>query len=154
MRHFVSLASTPLRGATVVARDPAPPVPPRAVRRSDRRESVDPERQLLLAFAPIHKRALGIATGTAAALLMALLTIIALLHDPQGRFPLHLLNAYFAGYDVSWGGVLVGAGWGFGVGFIAGWFVAFCRNLAVAISIFAIRTRAEVAQTRDFLDHI
>lgn len=153
MRHIVSLASTPLRGATVVARDPAPSVPPRAARRFDRRE-LDPERQLLLAFAPIHKRALGIATGTAVALLMALLTIIALLHDPQGRFPLHLLSAYFAGYDVSWRGVLVGAGWGFGVGFIAGWFVAFCRNLAVAISIFAIRTRAEVAQTRDFLDHI
>jgi hypothetical protein len=40
------------------------------------------------------------------------------------------------------------------VGFVAGWFTAFCRNLAVAISIFAIRTRVELSETRDFLDHI
>jgi hypothetical protein len=35
-----------------------------------------------------------------------------------------------------------------------GWFVAFCRNLAIATSIFITRTRAELSQTRDFLDHI
>jgi hypothetical protein len=45
-------------------------------------------------------------------------------------------------------------GWGFLVCFVAGWFVAFCRNLALAISAFMIRTRAEIEQTRNFLDHI
>ena len=29
-----------------------------------------------------------------------------------------------------------------------------CRNLVLAISLFVIRTRAELAQTRDFLDHV
>jgi hypothetical protein len=110
--------------------------------------------RLLLAFAPLHKRAFGIATGTATAVLMAFLTLMRLI-DPTGQqFPLHLLGQYFAGYTVSWWGVLTGALWGFGVGFVAGWFVAFCRNLALAVSFFAIRTRAEMAQTRDFLDHI
>jgi hypothetical protein len=55
---------------------------------------------------------------------------------------------------VSWTGLFVGMGWGFVVGFVGGWFFAFCRNLALAISIFITRTRAELAQTRDFLDHI
>jgi len=69
-------------------------------------------------------------------------------------FPLELLATYFTGYSVSWGGVLVGGGWGFLVCFVAGWFVAFCRNMALAITAFSIRTRAELQETREFLDHI
>lgn len=110
--------------------------------------------QLLLAFAPLHKRAFGIATGTAAGLFMALLTVLTLVSPTAKEFPLHLVGQYFAGYTVSWWGVITGGLWGFGVGFTAGWFVAFCRNLVLAMSFFAIRTRAEMAQTRDFLDHI
>lgn len=109
---------------------------------------------LLLAFAPMHKRAFGTATGVAVALLIALLTVGVLLVPGAREFPLGLLRAYFAGYSVSWAGVLIGAGWGFAVGFVAGWFAAFCRNLALAISTFLIRARAELSQTRDFLDHI
>jgi hypothetical protein len=55
---------------------------------------------------------------------------------------------------VSWPGVVIGAAWGFVVAFVAGWFAAFCRNLALAISAFVIRTRAEIEATREFLDHI
>ena len=109
---------------------------------------------LLLAFAPMHKRAFGTATGVAVALLIALLTVGVLVLPGARDFPLELLRAYFAGYSVSWSGVLVGAAWGFVVGFVAGWFAAFCRNLALAISTFLIRARAELSQTRDFLDHI
>jgi hypothetical protein len=109
---------------------------------------------LLLAFAPMHKRAFGTATGVAAALLIALLTVGVLVLPGARDFPLGLLSEYFAGYSVSWSGVLAGAAWGFVVGFVAGWFAAFCRNLALAISTFLIRARAELSQTRDFLDHI
>jgi hypothetical protein len=109
---------------------------------------------LALAFAPLHKRAFGIATGTAAALFMALLTIVAMYSPTARDFPLYLLRNYFAGYGVSWRGVFIGAAWGFAVGFVAGWFAAFCRNLALAISAFMIRTRAELNATREFLDHI
>lgn len=109
---------------------------------------------LYLAFAPIHKAAFGTATGVAGALVMALLTIVKLLSPAAREFPLGLLSQYFAGYTVTWGGVLVGCVWGFTVAFVAGWFLAFCRNLALAIVAFTYRTRAELAQTREFLDHI
>ncbi len=109
---------------------------------------------MLYAFAPLHKRAFGLATGVAGAVLMAILTIGALLLPGADRFPLALLGQYFQGYSVTWPGVLVGAAWGFAVSFVAGWFAAFCRNLALAISAFIIRTRAEMETTREFLDHI
>lgn len=109
---------------------------------------------LELAFAPLHKAAFGIATGVAGALGMMLLTAFVHLVPRAQDFPLELLSTYFAGYDVSWGGVLVGGLWGFVVCFVAGWFVAFCRNMALAITAFSIRTRAELQETREFLDHI
>lgn len=120
--------------------------------RGDTEERLIPALQL--AFAPLHKRAFGIATGSAGATFMALLTVVALVSPRARAFPLYLLREYFAGYTVSWSGVIVGAVWGFVVGFVAGWFAAFCRNLALAVSAFFIRTRAELNATREFLDHI
>lgn len=117
-----------------------------------RPESLEPE--LLLAFAPVHKRAFGVALGVAVGLTIALVTIAGLLLDPEGEGHLVLLGQYFAGYAVSWAGAGIGAVWGMFVGFVAGWFVAFARNLAVATWIFVVRTRAEMRATRDFLDHI
>ena len=107
-----------------------------------------------LAFARLHKAAFGTATGVAGALVMGAMTVMCLVVPRASAFPLGLLGEYFSGYDVSWKGVFVGMGWGFLVSFVAGWFVAFCRNLALAISAFMIRTRAEIEQTRNFLDHI
>ena len=132
-------------------------VPAEAARDDEARRATEEERVLevlRLAFAPLHKRAFGTAVGTAAGLLLAFVTAYQILFVPPGMVRLELLRAYFAGYSVSWTGVLVGGAWGFGVGFILGWFAAFCRNLVVAISVFITRTRAELGQTRDFLDHI
>ena len=109
---------------------------------------------LQLAFAPLNKRAFGIAAGAAGATFMSLLTAIAVISPRAKEFPLYLLREYFAGYSVSWSGVVVGALWGFGVAFVGGWFAAFCRNLALIISAFFIRSRAELDATREFLDHI
>jgi hypothetical protein len=132
-------------------------VPERAkVPRSERRdpEEVSLDQALELAFAPLNKRAFGTALGSAGAVLMVLVTVAVLVTDRAQEFPLGLLGQYLYGYTVSWPGILVGAGWGFVVAFVAGWFFAFCRNAALAITAFAIRTRAELTQTRDFLDHI
>jgi hypothetical protein len=116
------------------------------------------EEQLLpalqLAFAPVHKRAFGVATGAAGATFMVLLTAVAMVSPRAKEFPLMLLRQFFSGYSVSLKGLLIGAAWGFAVAFIAGWFAAFCRNLALAISAFMIQARAELTETRDFLDHI
>ena len=107
-----------------------------------------------LAFAPLHKRAFGTAIGVAMGLTLFLATAVYLLRTPEQGIGLVLLSQYFRGYDVSWTGALVGFFWGFVVGFVGGWFVAFCRNLVIAISIFVIRAKSELTQTRDFLDHI
>ena len=109
---------------------------------------------MLYAFAPLHKGAFGVAAGVAGALVIGLLTLAGMFLPGASEFPLGLLGEYFRGYSVTWQGVFLGALWGFAVAFIAGWFAAFCRNLALAISAFMIRTRAEIDSTREFLDHI
>ena len=111
---------------------------------------------LALAFAPLHKSALGMAIGSACGLVVFAVTVMHLLCNPGPGEALNLglLRQYFYGYTVTWGGAFIGLFWGWLVGFVAGWFVAFCRNLVIAISIFITRTRAELRATRDFLDHI
>lgn len=109
---------------------------------------------LVLGFAPLHKAAFGAAIGTALSLSVLFATAMSLLRDPEHARPLGLLAQYFPGYSVSWTGALIGAVWAGFVGFVSGWFTAFCRNFILAVSLFVIRTRAELAQTRDFLDHV
>lgn len=110
--------------------------------------------ELALAFAPLHKRALGIAVGTACGLLVFGFTVFHLILAPERAIDLDLLAEYFYGYSVTWKGSLVGLFWGFVVGFVSGWFLAFSRNVVIATLIFIGRTRAELQATRDFLDHI
>lgn len=118
------------------------------------RAEAEVARALSMAFAPLHKAAFGAAIGTAAALVVFAATIVSLLRDPGQRLPLYLLEQYFEGYRVSWAGAVIGALWAGFTGFVFGWFTAFVRNLVLAIALFVIRTRAELAQTRDFLDHV
>lgn len=110
--------------------------------------------RLALAFAPLDKRAFGIAIGLAFGLVVFGVTAMYLLRAPTGSFELGLLREYFYGYRVSWAGAVIGFGWGTLAGFVAGWFLAFCRNVAVAVSIIVIRAKAELFETKDFLDHI
>lgn len=109
---------------------------------------------MALAFAPVHKRAFGTALGLAAGLLVATVTVVTLLRAPSARAGVELLGNFFYGYTVSPAGILVGFAWGFFVGYVVGWFTAFCRNLAIALTLFAARTRADLSATRDFLDHV
>ena len=110
--------------------------------------------ELALAFAPLHKRALGMAIGLATGMILFLATLVYLARSHVFPFDIELLGQYFYGYSASVPGAFVALGWGFVVGFIGGWFVAFCRNLFLAVSIFLVRAKAELAASRDFLDHI
>ena len=110
--------------------------------------------QLRLAFAPLHKAAFGIAVGVACALLVFGVTAMTLLRKTQDLIDPGLLAVYFRGYRVSWTGAFIGAVWAGFAGFVFGWFIAFCRNFVMAISLFVLRTRNEMARTRDFLDHV
>ena len=111
------------------------------------------EPDLELAFLPLHKRAFGMAAGAASGLLVFCLTVVHLLRA-EDPFPLSLLAHYFYGYDVSVQGAFIGMFWAGIAGFACGWFFAFCRNFALAVSTFVVRTRAELSEVRDFLDHI
>lgn len=106
------------------------------------------------AFAPVHKRAFGMAAGMVSGGLVFGVTAIYLLRHPQPGFNLGLLGEFLYGYTVSWQGALVGLAWGFVAGFVVGWFFAFCRNLFLATWLFVTRERAALAASRDFLDQI
>ena len=107
-----------------------------------------------LAFAPVHKRVLGTAVGAVSGVAVFALTAFHVIFRPANGLDIGLLSQYFTGYEVSWSGAFVGLFWGFFAGFVAGWFVAFIRNFVVAVRVFTMRTRAELTQTKDFLDHI
>jgi hypothetical protein len=111
-------------------------------------------RSASLLFAPLDKRAFGVAIGVAVGLVVFGVTLLDLAVRSEPHEGLALLNQYFAGYRVSFSGALIGLAWGLSVGFCAGWFVAFVRNLVLAVSLFLLRERAELDETRDFLDHI
>src|SRR5262245_13026585 len=106
-------------------------------------------RPVALAFAPVHKRALGIAVGLVSGLGVFSVTAFHLLFRPANALDIGLLAQYFYGYSVTWRGAGVGFLWGFVTGFVSGWFVAFCRNFITAVIVFSLRTKAELAQTKD-----
>src|SRR5262245_15275559 len=97
--------------------------------------------RLLRAFAPIDKRALGIAFGLVCGLALCAITAFHVWLRPPNALPLELLAQYFYGYEVSWRGAIVALFWGFFTGFVAGWFMAFSRNLVMAIMVFIFKTR-------------
>lgn len=105
-------------------------------------------------FEPLHKRAFGMAIGTATGLFFFGATAVVLLRSSSEAASLQILDEYFYGYTVTWAGALIALAWGFVAGFAAGWFAAFCRNFVIAASLWLGRTRSDLEATRDFLDHI
>lgn len=119
----------------------------------DQEEAMPPSAALL--FMPIDKRAFGTAIGVASALMLVALTIVVVAGgDADMKRALGLLANYFGGFRVSLFGGVIGALWAFAVGFTFGWLIAFTRNLSLAVSLFLLRSRAELGETSDFLDHI
>lgn len=115
-------------------------------------DEIPPE--LVLAFAPVHKMHFGAACGAASALFVVTLTLIHIARAPESGYPLSLLAQFFFGYSVTPWGAVVGGLWAAFAGFFAGWFLAFSRNFAIAVTVFLVRTRAMLQNNRDFLDHI
>lgn len=112
------------------------------------------ERVILHAIAPMYKRAFGMAVGFTAAILMFLATVFHILVAPHEASELELLSQYFYGYQVDWLGAFIGAAWAGVVGFVAGFFFAFIRNVALATWVMSRRVKAELTSARDILDHI
>lgn len=122
-------------------------------------EITQPEPELpepvLLAFAPIHRLALGVAFGTVIGGLLFVMTIALVL---KGGYPigptLGLLGHFFFGYTVTFAGAFIGLAWGFAAGFMLGWMFALLHNFLVWCWLVVIRSRAEMDQYGDFLDHM
>ena len=116
-------------------------------------ESQDADIDVQALLTRVHKSALGFAVGATVGGAVFVLTAIHVVLQVNG-LPLWLLSQYFAGYDISWRGALVGLAWGFGVGFVAGWLLGFVHNFTMSFWVFIIRTKHDIARTRNFLDHI
>ncbi len=101
-------------------------------------------------FAKMDAVALTIAAGVLGALALFFATAILLLQSVPENYPVgpHLsaLADYLPGYSVSWMGAVVGAGYGFLLGGVAGFAAAVYWNLAhyVALGVMLISS-AELA---------
>ena len=104
-------------------------------------------------FPRAHKRALGAAVGLTVGATIFLLTVVHVALNIEG-LPIGLLDQYFYGYRVTWGGAFIGLAWGFVTGFIAGWMLGFVHNFTVGFWMFLVRARNDLKRTTNFLDHI
>jgi predicted metal-binding membrane protein len=109
---------------------------------------------LVQAFAPLHRSAMGTAVGIVLGTLIFLATLASARRDPHSAGHLGLLSQFFLGYSVSLRGALIGLVWGFVAGYILGWTFALMRNVAVWIYLIGLRSRADMEQYSDFLDHM
>lgn len=117
------------------------------------RESTSTDDLVIQSFAKLHKTALGIALGLLSALVVFAATAILLIRGGSHVGPtLGLLGQYFIGYSVTWPGSLVGLFYGFAFGFIAGWSVAFLRNLFLSAFLQVIKLKARLSNIGDLYD--
>jgi hypothetical protein len=108
---------------------------------------------LLRAFAHLHCTALGIASAVVVGGLLFAATLVLLMRgNPTPNFD--LLDQFFWGFSVSWRGAFIGLFWGSGLGFVLGYGFALVRNAAMWLWLTVIRSRAEMDQYSDFLDHL
>jgi protoporphyrinogen oxidase len=118
----------------------APRVPPALLRR---------------AFARLDKLAFAVAVGSVSGLLLFAATLwLVVKGGPVVGPNLQLLSQYFVGYTVTVRGAFVAFGYSFLWGFLFGWLFAYLRNLALALTVYRIRRRAEAGSLRDLLDRV
>ena|SRR5271167_149079 len=108
---------------------------------------------LLRAFAPLHRTAMGVAWGVVAGGLLAVATMVPVIKGDD-FLSFGLLAQFLWGYSLSWRGVFVALLWGFGIGFALGYGFALVRNAGVWMWLTVIRSRAEMDQYSDLLDHL
>jgi hypothetical protein len=111
--------------------------------------------EVILAFAPLHRLAMGTALGVVMGGGLFLATMFLVL---KGGYPvgpnLVLLNEFLIGYTVTFTGAFVGGAWFFAIGFLLGYGFAVAHNIAIWMWLVFIRSKAEMEQYGDFLDHM
>ena len=118
-------------------------------------QDIDDSPVLLRAFAPLHSVALGLAGGVVVSALLSIITVVLLLRGTDEAITAgSLLGQFLWGYSVSVRGIFIGLIWGVVIGFVMGYGFALLRNAAVWLWLTLIRSRAEMDQYSDFLDHL
>lgn len=106
-------------------------------------------------FAKLDPIALGVAVGTVSGFLIFFATAILVIKGGPVVGPtLSLLGNFLYGYEVTWGGALVGLAEGGLVGFGIGYVGATLRNLTYKAYARLIRAREEAARRRNLLDKV
>ena len=105
-------------------------------------------------LAKLDRLALGISLGTLFGLLIFIATNVLILKGGDTIGPkLALLGQYFAGYDVTFYGSLVGLTYGLIVGFILGWLIAALRNFIVSVYVHLLKVRGNMSAVSDYIDN-
>jgi hypothetical protein len=95
---------------------------------------VSEDEQLARAVLRLNGTVLGLASGMAAGLALFVATNWLVLKGGEQVGPhLSLLNQFFIGYSVTFGGSLIGLAYGFALGFVLGWLVAWVYNGVVLL---------------------
>ncbi|MDX2044254.1 MAG: FAD-dependent oxidoreductase [Acidobacteriota bacterium] len=105
------------------------------------------------AFARLDGVALGVALGVVIGVGLFLATMILLLKGGEFVGPrLGLLRNFLPGYEVTWGGSLIGLAEGSLLGFGLGFFIASLRNWGMMAYAYLLRRRAETEAAKNVLD--
>lgn len=109
--------------------------------------------QIVQSLAKIDSLALGVALGTVFGFGIFLITNLLIYKGGETIGPnLALLAQFFPGYQVTFGGSLIGLLYGFASGFALGWLIAVIRNIIIKIYLHIINLRQKMAAVNDFLD--
>ena len=115
----------------------------------------DPTDKLIVqSLARLDGVALGVALGTLFGLIIFLATNILILKGGSEIGPnLALLSQYFIGYEVTFGGSLIGLAYGLLAGFIFGWLIASLRNIIVAIYLHLLKIKRNISAVNEYIDN-
>ncbi len=107
-------------------------------------------------FTRIDPLAFAVACGTTAALVIALVTGRLLVSRTEDalEYSVGLLGQFLRGFDISWIGLAWGVAWFFGLGFVGGFVIAYCRNLALHVVLAKLNWDQARWRRRHFLDEI
>ena len=120
-----------------------------------RQRQSDPADELIVqSLAKLDGTALGIAIGLTFGLAVFVATNFLIYKGGEEIGPnLALLGQFFVGYEVTFGGSVIGFIYGLISGFILGWLIAAIRNLILSIYLFILKLKSNMSAVNDYIDN-
>jgi len=107
--------------------------------------------------AALIKHAFGVAMGVFAAVVLVALAAVGMAEGdstPANTFVWMMRQSFLPGYGPTVPGMVVGALWGLGIGYVLGFGAALARNRIIKLHFWILNTRARLSASRDVLDEI